>query len=113
MTQSGKLLLIKTIHAVVWLFYNAVMFYLLFAVIIGKIDKWVWIGPGSFLLEGIILLLFRNMCPLTIIAGKYAGSTKDNFDIFLPNWLARYNKLIYSILPGFVIILLIYRLLFS
>jgi hypothetical protein len=112
MTQSGKLLLIKTILTVVWLFYNAEMFYLLFAVTIRKIDKWVWIGPGSFLPEGIILLLFRNMCPLTIIAGKYAGSTKDNFDIFLPDWLARYNKLICSILSRFVILRLIYRLLF-
>ena len=26
---------------------------------------------------------------------KYLNSTKENFDIYLPNWLAKYNKQIY------------------
>lgn len=110
MGDGSKLLRIKIVHTLVWIFYNLVLAYLFYAVIVNKIDKWFWIGLGSFVLEGIILLLFRNMCPLTIMARKYSASTKDNFDIFLPNWLARYNKLIYSILLGICLVLLVYRL---
>jgi hypothetical protein len=39
---------------------------------------------------------FKTMAFITVIARKYSDSTKDNFDIFLPNWLAKYNKLIYT-----------------
>lgn len=44
------------------------------------------------IMEGITLLIFKFFCPLTILAQKYSNSTKDNFDIYLPNWLARHNK---------------------
>ncbi|MGB5556351.1 MAG: hypothetical protein WBM83_16980, partial [Flavobacteriaceae bacterium] len=58
------------------------------------------------------LLLFKWFCPLTVIARKYSDSTKDNFDIFLPNWLAKYNKLIYTSIFGISILILMYRLFF-
>jgi hypothetical protein len=56
------------------------------------------------------LLIFKWSCQLTVIARKYSNSTKDNFDIYLPNWLAKYNKLIYSIIIAVIVLLLIYRL---
>ena len=105
-----KLTLIKSIHTAVWLFMNVVIFYLLYAVIINKIDKWVWICVGIVLLEGLVLLLFKGVCPLTIIARKYSASDRNNFDIYLPEWLANYNKLIYTTLFIVTIIILIYRL---
>jgi len=111
MDNRSKLLTIKIAHTIVWTFYNGVMFYLLYAVIADRIDKWVWVCLGLFALEGSILLLFRNMCPLTVMARRFSDSKKDNFDIFLPNWLARYNKLIYSILLGISILILVYRLI--
>lgn len=55
-------------------------------------DLWLWIGYGFVFLEGITLLTFKFVCPLTLIARKYSNSTKDNFDIYLPNWLAKYTK---------------------
>jgi hypothetical protein len=45
-------------------------------------------------------------CPLTVIARKYSDSTKANFDIFLPNWLAKYNKLIYTSIFGVAVLIL-------
>lgn len=111
MNNTGKqLLLIKTIHTLVWLFFNVVIFYMFYAVVINKIDKWVWIGIGLFVLEGIILLVFKMMCPLTVMARKYSASAKDNFDIFLPNWLAKHNKLIYTSFLGIILVILAYRL---
>jgi hypothetical protein len=82
-----------------------------YAVIINKIDKWVWIGIALILLEGIVLLIFKKMCPLTIMARKYSDSAKDNFDIYLPNWLAKYNKLIYTSFFVIIVCGIIFRIL--
>jgi hypothetical protein len=59
----------------------------------------------------LIGLFFNKRCPLTIIARTYFDSAKDNFDIYLPNWLAKWNKLICTTL--FILIKggLIYRVL--
>ena len=110
MAENVKIILIKTIHTIIWLFFNVVIFYLLYAVIVNKIDKWIWICIGLIVLEGIILIVFKSVCPVTLIAKKYSNSTKDNFDIYLPNWLARYNKKIYSIIVLIAVVILIYRL---
>ena len=112
MSAQLKLILIKSIHTLIWLFYNVVIFYLLYAVIVNRIDKWIWICIGLLVLEGIILLLFKNVCPVTLVARKYSDSEKDNFDIFLPNWLAKHNKQIYTGIVVIALLILILRLLF-
>jgi len=110
-SDRTKLLFVKSVHTAVWVFYNLVLLYLFYAVIADKIDIWVWVCIGLFGIEGIVLLLFKNMCPLTIVARKFSNSQKANFDIFLPNWLAKNNKLIYSALLLLCILMLAYRLL--
>lgn len=111
MTENLKLSFLKTIHTIIWLFFNTIIFYLLYAVIVNKIDKWIWICIGLIILEGVILIAFKNICPITLIARKYSNSRNDNFDIYLTNWIARYNKKIYSIIILIAIIILIYRLI--
>lgn len=74
-----------------------------YAIILNKINKYVWIEVALITSEGIILFAFKKMCPLTTVARKYSDSNKDNFDIDLPNWLAKYSKLIYT--TFFVVIL--------
>jgi hypothetical protein len=111
MQETTKLFLLKTLHTLIWVFYNVVIFYMLFAAITGRIDKWLWICYGLVVLEGVILLCFRWTCPLTIVARKYTGDTTDNFDIFLPNWLARHTKMIYSCLVVVIIIITIFQLI--
>ncbi|MEJ5963364.1 hypothetical protein [Pedobacter immunditicola] len=105
----NKLLIIKIVHTMIWLFFNVVIFYLLYAAITNRINTWVWIGVGLVLVEGFVLLLFRWMCPLTVIARHYSDSTKDNFDIFLPQWLARHTKLIYTSLFAIALLILLFR----
>jgi hypothetical protein len=109
--MKNKLILIKIIHTLIWVFFNFVIFYMLYAAISDKLDKWLWIGYGLIILEGITLLVFKFFCPLTILARKYSNSTKDNFDIYLPNWLARHNKLIYTGIMVIILLITIYRLL--
>ena len=112
MTADSKLTLIKTIHTIIWIFFNVVIFYLLYAVIADKIDKWVWIGLSLFLFEAIVLLSFKMKCPLTLIARRYSDSGKHNFDIYLPNWLAKHNLKIYFSILLIIILILAYRLAF-
>jgi hypothetical protein len=107
---ATKLTIIKTIHTAIWLFFNLVIFYLLYAVIVNKIDIWVWICIGLIFLEGLILLVCKRTCPVTMIARKYSDSSKDNFDIFLPNWLARHNKTIYTVIVAIALIILVSRI---
>ena len=110
--MSSKLTIIKLIHTTIWIFFNVVIFYLFYAVIVNKIDKWIWIGLGLFILEGIVLLVFKMKCPLTVVARRYSDSAKENFDIYLPNWLAKYTKLIYTSILLIVVAILVYRLVF-
>jgi hypothetical protein len=109
MNRASKLFLVKLVHTLIWVFFNIVIFYLFYAGITGKIDKWVWICIGLLLLEGLVLLIFKNLCPITLIARRYSDSRKDNFDIFLPNWLAKHNKTIYGSLFAIAILILAFR----
>ena len=111
MTIHSNLTTIKIIHTVIWVFFNVVLFYMAYAVIADQIDKYVWIGIGLILLEGMVLLSFKKICPLTIMARKYSKSSKDNFDIYLPNWLARNNKLIYTTFFIMIVCGILYRIL--
>lgn len=110
MQKETKLIIIKIAHTAIWIFFNVVIFYMLYAVIVNKLDKWLWMGYAFIILEGFTLLLFKFFCPLTLMARKYSNSAKDNFDIYLPNWLAKYNKLIYTVIMVIIIIITFYRL---
>jgi hypothetical protein len=111
MSEKLKLILIKITHTVIWVFYNVVIFYLLYAVVKNKIDLLAWICVGLVCFEALILAVFRLKCPLTLVAEKYSDSRKDNFDIYLPNWLAKYNKAIYTSIFVISLIILGFRLL--
>lgn len=111
MRAETKLTIIKLIHTAIWLFFNVVIFYMLYAAITGKLDLWLWIGYGLFVLEGLVLLAFKFFCPLTVWARNYSASTKHNFDIYLPEWLAKYNKQIYTSLLGVIAIITLVQLL--
>ena len=111
MTDNTKLILVKLLHTAIWVFFNIVIFYLLYAVTINKIDMWVWICLGLIGLEALILLIFRSVCPVTLLAERYSDSNRANFDIYLPHWLAKYSKRIYSVIVAAAVLILIYRLI--
>lgn len=108
--EKRKLVIIKVVHTAIWIFFNIVIFYMLYAVLAGEMDHWFWTGFGLVVLEGLTLLAFKFFCPLTVLARKYSDSTKDNFDIYLPNWLAKYTKLIYTSIMLIILVLAIIRL---
>ncbi|MEZ5042868.1 MAG: hypothetical protein R2828_23435 [Saprospiraceae bacterium] len=109
MNNAGKLNLIKFVHTLIWGFFVTVIFYVLYSGIADEVNVYTWIAIGLVLLEGIVLLAFKMFCPLTILAKRYSDSEKDNFDIYLPNWLARYNKQIFTTIFIIGLILVLFR----
>lgn len=91
------LLAVKLLHTVIWTF---------FAGCIVAIPILGWTGryaeaalfSGIVLIEALVLLFNRWRCPLTGIAARYTDDRRENFDIFLPQWLARYNKVVFGVL---------------
>lgn len=63
------------------------------------------------LVEVLILVANRFRCPLTDVAARYTDDRRDNFDIYLPLWLARYNKQVFGTLfvAGILFTLLMWR----
>jgi hypothetical protein len=45
-----------------------------------------------------VLALNEWHCPLTPLAAQYTNDRHENFDIYLPEWLARHNKSIFGTL---------------
>ena len=86
---------VKTIHTIVWAF---------FAGCILALPVVAWRGAftaaavliGLVLVEVLVLLVNGMRCPLTGVAARLTPDRRDNFDIYLPLWLARYNKLIFG-----------------
>jgi len=113
MDSSEKLIAIKLLHTVIWAFFVAVIFYVLYSGITDKVTTYTWIGIAFVIGEGLTLLIFKMFCPLTLIARRYSDSERDNFDIFLPNWLAKHNKVIFTSIFVIALVLVMYRSLWQ
>ena len=96
MTSAGNSLrLVKIAHTIVWA---------ILAACIVAIPALAWLGyewqAVSLILvvivEVLVLIANGGHCPLTAVAARYTTDRRDNFDIYLPEWLARHNKLIFG-----------------
>jgi len=94
--MKDKLVIIKIIHTLIWFIFVTVIIYVCYAGMFNKVNRLVWYCIGAVLIEGVILLINKGKCPLTSLAGKYSDNRSSNFDIFLPEWLAKYNKILFS-----------------
>ena len=111
MTNASKLFSVKLTHTAIWLFMVSVIVYVLYCGLADDVNVYTWIAAGLVIAEGLVLLVFGGRCPLTILARAYSDSNRDNFDIFLPNWLARYNKTVFTTVYVVGLIVVGYRLL--
>ena len=106
---SKKLFSIKLAHTIVWLFYVFIISYVLYSGIYNKLDIYTWIAIGLVIVEGIILIVFKGKCPITILGYKYTNNLETGFDIFLPKWLAKNNKAIFGTIFITAVLIIIYR----
>jgi hypothetical protein len=93
--RHSLLILIKLLHTVIWAFLAGVIVAL---PVMGLRRQFGWaLGlTGVVLVECGALLVNGGKCPLTTLAARFTESRADNFDIYLPLWLARYNKTIFG-----------------
>ena len=96
MQPERKLRLVKLTHTVVWAFFVLCILGLPVAGIVERFD-WALALAALVLLETAVLAVNHGRCPLTDVAARYTDNRADNFDIYLPLWLARYNKQIFKI----------------
>lgn len=95
MTDEAALTVVKVAHTVIWAFFVA-------CIVGAPIAAWsgnftvAWILVGLVAIEALVLLFNRWACPLTGIAARYTAQREANFDIYLPLWLARNNKTLFT-----------------
>jgi len=95
-TNFAMLKLIKTLHTAIWLVMASAAFYILYAGLTKTFNNWLYISIALLVLESIILMLNKWTCPLTPMAMKHTSETRSNFDIYLPETIAKYNKHIFG-----------------
>ena len=105
---AGTLRAIKVLHTVVWAFFAACIVSIPVAVSQGNLHVATWL-VAIVLLEVVTLAANHFRCPLTDLAGRYTVDRTDNFDIYLPLWLARFNKVIFGFLFALGVVLTVVR----
>lgn len=103
MDASAALRTIKAVHTFAWAIFAGCILALPFV---------AWRGQFSVALllialvsvEVVVLLANQFRCPLTDVAARYTDDRRPNFDIYLPEWIARYNKEIFGSLFVFGIL---------
>jgi hypothetical protein len=95
MKDQAALRIVKVSHTLIWAFFVV-------CILGAPIAAWrgdftlAWIFVGLVATEAVVLLFNEWACPLTGIAARYTAQREDNFDIYLPLWLAKYNKSIFT-----------------
>lgn len=88
---------IRLTHTVVWIFFVSVILAIPVAAWQRRFGLFLLLA-AIVLVEVVILAVNGMRCPLTAIAGRYTEDRRANFDIYLPLFLARYNKQIFGTL---------------
>lgn len=108
--DANRLRTIKAVHTAIW---GVLVACILAIPVLGGAEMYrqvLWL-TGVVFVEALVLMLNGWRCPLAHAAARYTDDRSDNFDIYLPVWLARYNKLVFGSLfvAGEVIVVLRWR----
>ena len=96
-TASRNLIVVKAVHTVAWAVFAGCILAIPVASWLGHHRAAAWLA--AIVAGEVFVLVFNRMrCPLTGVAARYTEDRRDNFDICLPEWLARHNKLIFGAL---------------
>lgn len=97
MRPSSALHVIKVLHTFIW----AVLAGCILAIPVFTYTGNLQVAGtlvAVVMIEVLIIAVNGGRCPLTDIAARYTKDQNANFDIYLPVWLARNNKLIFGTL---------------
>jgi hypothetical protein len=91
------LIAIKLLHTAVWALLAGCILVLPITALRRRFD-WAAILTTIIILECLVLALNGGRCPLTDLAARFTSERADNFDIYLPLWLARHNRTVFGAL---------------
>ena len=95
MNHDTALTAVKAAHTAIWAFFVACIFGAPFAAWLGNFAM-AAVLIGFVAVEALVLLVNKWSCPLTGVAARYTERREENFDIYLPLWLAKYNKSVFT-----------------
>ena len=94
---ARALVVVKAVHTLVWaLFAGCIV-----AIPVASLqDRHAAAAVLAAVVAGEVIVLVANRfrCPLTAVAARYTDDRRANFDIYLPEWLARHNQAIFGTL---------------
>jgi len=88
---------IKLLHTVIWAFLAGTILALPVTGVFRRF-RWAAIITVIVLLECGVLAVNGGRCPLSDWAARFTVDRGSNFDIYLPSWLARHNKVVFGVL---------------
>jgi hypothetical protein len=95
MSDETALIVVKIVHTVIWAFFVVCIFGAPVAAWLGNF-RIAATFVGLVAIEALVLLINKWACPLTGVAARYTAQREENFDIYLPLWLARNNKNVFT-----------------
>jgi len=95
MSPRASLRAVKLVHTIAWAFFAGCILAIPVYTFRGELVA-AAVLIAVVLVEVFIILANRWRCPLTDVAARYTEDRQDNFDIYLPLWLARYNKQVFG-----------------
>lgn len=107
-SEASALRIIKLVHTVVWVFFAGSIFAIPVSAALEE-HRAAFVLIGIVFVEVLILVVNGMRCPLTGVAARYTDDRRDNFDIYLPEWLARHNQTVFGVLYVLGIIFAIAR----
>lgn len=104
LSPTATLRAIKSVHTLAWAFFVSCI---LVIPVFALRDQFghAFVFAGIVLIEAAVLVVNRWRCPLTDVAARYTDDRRGNFDIYLPLWLASYNRVIFGWLFAGVLLL--------
>lgn len=97
MSPARALFFTRLLHTVIWAVMAASILALPVLAVAGRF-AWAWAVTLLMALEGVALGLSGGECPLTGVARRYTDEDGPAFDIFLPAFIAKWNKQIFGAL---------------
>ena len=92
---ASTLAAIRLFHTAVWAVLAGCIIALPVVALMNRLD-WALVLTSVVIVECGVLAFNEGQCPVTLLAAQYTDDRADNFDIYLPSWLALRNKAIFG-----------------
>lgn len=100
---------IKVVHSIIWIIMASATFAIGYSVVKMKFDVVFFVSLALITAEVIVIVANAWTCPLTNIARRHTTDETPNFDIYLPQAIAKYNKEIFSAILFIILLKYLYN----